>query len=120
MERIETILAVFADFMRGTPLVILLVGGGCYFMAHSRFMHFRYLGHAIDLLRGRYDDDTGVGDISHYRALATALAGTIGLGNITGVALAITIGGPGAVFWMWVTAVVGISTRFPGYPLSRL
>jgi AGCS family alanine or glycine:cation symporter len=66
------------------------------------------------LLRGRYTEQSSdaAGDITHYRALATALSGTIGLGNITGVAVAITIGGPGAVFWMWVTAIVGISTKF--------
>ena len=114
MERIETTLAAFADFMWGPPLVVLLVGGGLFFMIHSRLMHFRYLGHSYDLLRGKYNKQSGqaAGDISHYRALATALAGTIGLGNITGVAVAITVGGPGAVFWMWVTAIVGTSTKF--------
>lgn len=114
MDQLEIALAAFAGFMWGTPLVILLVGGGVFFMAHSRLAHFRYFGHSIDLLLGKYNRDTGpaAGQITHYRALATALAGTIGLGNITGVALAITIGGPGAVFWMWITALVGISTKF--------
>lgn len=114
MEQLETLLSAFSAFMWGTPLVILLVGGGVFFMLHSRLQHFRYFGHGIDLLRGKYssDADSSAGEISHYRALATALAGTIGLGNITGVALAITLGGPGAIFWMWVTAVVGITTKF--------
>ena len=114
MEELESALAAFANFMWGPPLVVLLVGGGMFFMAHSRLLHFRYLGHAYALLRGKFDNQSGNadGDITHYRALATALSGTIGLGNITGVALAITIGGPGAVFWMWVTALVGISTKF--------
>lgn len=114
MAEIEAALAAFANFMWGPPLVVLLVGGGFFFMVHSRLMHFRYIGHAYDLLRGRYNDqgDDTAGDITHFRALATALAGTIGLGNITGVAVAITVGGPGAVFWMWVTALVGISTKF--------
>jgi len=113
MEEIEQALAAFASFMWGPHLVVLLVGGGLFFMVHSRLAHFRYVGHGIALLRGKYssNDDVG-GDISHFRALATALAGTIGLGNITGVAVAITVGGPGAVFWMWVTALVGISTKF--------
>ncbi len=108
MESVEVALAAFADFMWGPPLVVLLVGGGLFFMVHSRLMHFRYLGHSFDLLRGKYNKTSAdvAGDITHYRALATALAGTIGLGNITGVAIAITVGGPGAVFWMWVTAVV--------------
>jgi AGCS family alanine or glycine:cation symporter len=114
MAEIEAALAAFANFMWGLPLVVLLVGGGLFFMVHSRLMHFRYLGHAYDLLCGKYNTQSAeaAGDITHYRALATALAGTIGLGNITGVALAITVGGPGAVFWMWVTALVGISTKF--------
>ncbi|MEX2468171.1 MAG: alanine/glycine:cation symporter family protein [Pseudohongiellaceae bacterium] len=114
MLQIEQALAAFAGFMWGPHLVILLVGGGLFFMAHSRMRHFRYMGHSVRLLLGKYDargDEIG-GDISHFRALATALAGTIGLGNITGVAVAITVGGPGAVFWMWVTALVGISTKF--------
>ena len=114
MEKLESALATFANLMWGPPLVVLLVGGGIFFMVHSRLMHFRYLSHAYNLLRGKYNkqDDDIAGDITHYRALATALSGTIGLGNITGVALAITVGGPGAVFWMWVTAIVGISTKF--------
>lgn len=114
MSRIEAAIAAYTNFMWGLPLVILLVGGGLFFMVHSRLRHLRYFPHSFALLKGKYDDKSEAtsGDISHYRALATALAGTMGLGNITGVALAITIGGPGAVFWMWVTAVVGISTKF--------
>ena len=114
MTEIEEALAAFANFMWGPQLVVLLVGGGLFFMVHSRLQHFRYVGHSLDLLRGKYNsgDDGVAGDISHFRALATALAGTIGVGNISGVAVAITVGGPGAVFWMWVTALVGSSTKF--------
>ncbi|NQV70468.1 MAG: sodium:alanine symporter family protein [Pseudohongiella sp.] len=114
MNQLEAAVAAYANFMWGLPLVILLVGGGLFFMLHSRLRHFRYFGHSFALLRGKYNEQSAevAGDISHYRALATALAGTIGLGNITGVAIAITVGGPGAVFWMWVTAIVGISTKF--------
>ena len=112
MESIENALGAFAGFMWGPQLVVLLVGGGLFFMVHSRLRQFRYLKHAVDLLRGRHDSSEAEGDISHFRALSTALAGTIGLGNITSVALAITLGGPGAVFWMWVTAIVGTSTKF--------
>jgi len=112
MDSIEAALGAFAGFMWGPQLVVLLVGGGLFFMAHSRLRQFRYLRHSVDLLLGRYDSGEAEGDISHFRALSTALAGTIGLGNITSVALAITLGGPGAVFWMWVTAVVGASTKF--------
>lgn len=113
MADIEQALASFASFMWGPHLVVLLVGGGLFFMFHSRLQQFRYIGHSIKLLLGKYDaGDEVAGDISHFRALATALAGTIGLGNITGVAVAITVGGPGAVFWMWITAIVGTSTKF--------
>lgn len=114
MNKLEAALAAFANFMWGPPLVILLVGGGLFFTVHSRLLHIRYFGHSIDLLRGKYNLESASanGDITHYRALATALAGTMGLGNITGVAVAITIGGPGAIFWMWVTAIVGTSTKF--------
>ncbi len=112
MAEIENALGAFAGFMWGPQLVVLLVGGGLFFMAHSRLRQFRYLRHSLELLLGRYDSREAEGDISHFRALSTALAGTIGLGNITSVALAITLGGPGAVFWMWVTAIVGTSTKF--------
>jgi AGCS family alanine or glycine:cation symporter len=115
MSEIEQALAAFADFMWGPQLVVLLVGGGLFFTFHSRLAHFKYFKHSFDLLRGKYSvgaEGKVAGDISHFRALATALAGTIGVGNITGVAVAITVGGPGAVFWMWVTALVGISTKF--------
>lgn len=98
--------------MWGTPLVVLLVGGGLYFLIYSRFTPYRYFFHAINILRGKYDDPNDPGDISHFEALASALAATVGLGNISGVAVAIAIGGPGAVFWMWVSAVVGMATKF--------
>ena len=114
MTQIDAAIAAYVNFMWGLPLVILLVGGGFFFMLHSRLRHFRYFRHSIDLLRGKFNDDSDSigGDISHFLALATALAGTMGLGNITGVAVALTVGGPGAIFWMWVTAIVGISTKF--------
>tara|TARA_B110000208_G_scaffold186597_1_gene243360 strand:- start:632 stop:2011 length:1380 start_codon:yes stop_codon:yes gene_type:complete len=122
MTQIEAAIAAYVSFMWGLPLVILLVGGGFFFMLHSRLRHFRYFRHSIDLLRGKFHDDSDSigGDISHFLALATALAGTMGLGNITGVAVAFTVGGPGAIFWMWVTAIVGISTKFYTATLSIL
>lgn len=98
--------------MWGMPLVILLGGGGLFFMIYSRFIPFRYFGHALNVLRGKYDDPDDPGDINHFQALASALAATIGLGNISGVAVAIASGGPGAVFWMWISAFLGITTKF--------
>ncbi len=113
MQSIGAALNAFSSFMWGTPLVILLVGGGVFFVLHSRGLPYRHFRHGFEIISGKYNNDSGdEGDISHFKALATALSGTLGLGNITGVAVAITVGGPGAIFWMWVTAVVGIATKF--------
>ena len=95
-----------------TPVLFLLILGGVFFFFYSRFLHYKYFAHAIDVLRGKYDDPNDPGQISPYEALSTALASTVGMGNIAGVAAAISIGGPGALFWMWVTAFVGMSTNF--------
>lgn len=109
---LEALFTAFANAMWGMPLVLLLVGGGAALVLHSRGQPFRYFGHAIQILRGRYDDPSDPGQVTHAHALTTALSGTLGLGNIAGVAVAIQVGGPGAVFWMWVTALVGIVTKF--------
>ena len=111
MESIEALLITFGDLAWGPWLLILLLGGGIYFIFLSRFLPFRYLSHSLALLSGKYDKE-GPGEISHLQALSSALAGAIGMGNIAGVAVAITVGGPGAVFWMWVTAILGITTKF--------
>ena len=120
MSQIDQFISSFASFMWGFPLLILLVGGGLFLLIRSHFLPFRYLGHAIQVLTGKYDDDTAEGEISHFAALTTALASTIGMGNIAGVAVAITIGGPGAIFWMWVSGVIGMSTKFFTCTLSIL
>lgn len=104
--------SAFSSFMWGMPLLILLIGGGMYLLILSKFLPFRYFGHAISVLRGKYDDPNDPGQINHFEALATALAATVGMGNIAGVAVAIAIGGPGAVFWMWVSGVIGMCTKF--------
>lgn len=115
--RLEDFLNAWADRMWSTPLVVLLVGGGVFFMVYSRFRPYRYLHDSAALLSGRFSDPNDPGHISHAQALATARSGTIGLGKIAGVAIAISIGGPRAVFWMWVTAIVGVATKF--YTASR-
>ncbi|MHA7844578.1 MAG: alanine/glycine:cation symporter family protein [Winogradskyella sp.] len=112
MKTLENLTAAFSSFAWGLPLLILLVGGGLYLLIRSRFLPFRYLGHAISVLRGKYDNPNDSGEISHFKALTTALSSTIGMGNIAGVALAISVGGPGAMFWMWVSAIVGMSTKY--------
>ena len=112
MEFLNQLLKDFSSLAWGLPLLILLIGGGLYLLIRSQFLPFRYLGHAISVLRGKYDDPNDPGQISHFQALTTALSATVGMGNIAGVAVAISIGGPGAVFWMWVSAVIGMSTKF--------
>ena len=101
-----------ANFIWGAPILILLLGGGLYFLLYSRLVPLRYIGHSISILTGKYDDPNEPGQLRHYQALSTALAGTVGMGNVSGVAVAITMGGPGAIFWMWVSALLGISTKF--------
>jgi AGCS family alanine or glycine:cation symporter len=105
-------MAAFSNFVWGMPLIVLLVGGGLFFTLYSKLRPFRYMGHGIALLTGKYDKDSEQGQLTHAQALSAALAGTVGMGNIAGVALAITAGGPGAVFWMWLTALLGVSTKF--------
>ena len=112
VEALDRFLALAVDYAWGTPLLVLLVGGGLVLTVYSRFLPFRGLLHAVDVLRGRYDRPDDPGQISHFHALSTALSSTIGMGNIGGVAVAITQGGPGAVFWMWVAAIVGMATKF--------
>ncbi len=112
MDKLDQLIADFASFVWGLPLIILLIGGGLYLLILSKFLPFRYIGHAIQVLRGKYDDPNDLGQITHFQALSTALSSTIGMGNIAGVAVAISIGGPGAMFWMWVSAIVGMSTKF--------
>lgn len=108
----EQFIEKFSSYAWGLPLVILLIGGGLYLLILSKFLPFRYIGHAIQVLRGKYDDPDDPGQISHFKALTTALSSTIGMGNIAGVAVAISMGGPGAMFWMWISAIVGMSTKF--------
>jgi len=112
ISSIERIITGFSDLAWGTPLLVLLLGGGLFFLFYSRMLPLRYFHHAIAILLGRYDDPDEPGQISHYQALSTALAATVGMGNITGVALAITMGGPGAIFWMWISALLGVTTKY--------
>jgi AGCS family alanine or glycine:cation symporter len=100
------------DAVWGVPLIVLLVGTGVYLTLLLRGLQFRRLGHALYLALVKRREEGGDGDISHFQALMTALAATVGTGNIVGVATAITAGGPGALFWMWVTGLVGMATKY--------
>ena len=120
LENINNGISAFAGFMWGLPLLILLLGGGIFFSIYSRFVPFKYFRHGVNILLGRYNDPNDPGEITHFQALSSALASTVGLGNISGVAIAIQMGGPGALFWMWVSAVVGMSTKFFSCTLAIL
>ena len=106
------------NFIWGPPLMIILVGTGLFLTFLLRFIQIRGFGHAINVIRGKYDDPNDPGEINHFQALSAALSATIGTGNIVGVAAAILAGGPGAVFWMWLTAGVGMATKFTSCTLS--
>ena len=100
------------DFIWGLPLVFLVAAAALYFAYLSRLLPFLRLRHTWDLLRGRYSNPNDPGEIPHFQALSSALSGTIGMGNIAGVAIAISMGGPGAIFWMWVAGLLGMCTKF--------
>ncbi len=97
----------------------VLLGVGFFFTLYLGFPQIRYFGHAIKIVRGKYDKPGDPGDTSHFQALSTALSGTVGTGNIGGVGLAIFLGGPAALFWMWVTAFLGMTTKFVEVTLSH-
>jgi alanine or glycine:cation symporter, AGCS family len=100
-------------------VVILLLGAGFYFTLRLGFIQVRALGHGFAVATGKYDDPNEPGDVSHFQALSTALSATVGIGNIAGVAIAIHFGGPGALFWMWVTAFLGMATKFAEVTLAQ-
>lgn len=111
MLELQHIVNVLNDWIWGAPLLILLVLVGVYLTIRTRALQFRYLIYAHKLAFSRHDDKAE-GDISHFQALMTALAATIGIGSITGVATAIAIGGLGALFWMWIAALFGMATKY--------
>ena len=112
---------LFLDSLLGSSawFPYVLLGVGFFFTIYLKFPQVRYFRHAIDVVRGKYDSKDHAGDTSHFQALATALSGTVGTGNISGVALAIFLGGPAALFWMWVTAFLGMTTKFVEVTLSH-
>tara|TARA_B100000787_G_C16184195_1_gene293629 strand:+ start:309 stop:2099 length:1791 start_codon:yes stop_codon:yes gene_type:complete len=93
-------------------MVIWLILGAIFFTFRFRFINFRGIRHSLQLVRGKYDDPTAIGEVTHFQALATAVSGTVGLGNIAGVAVAVSLGGPGATFWLILAGLLGMSTKF--------
>ena len=100
------------------PMFILLIGGGLFLVVYSKLLPYRYFSHAIAITAGKYDNDKAKGDVSSLQALSAAVAATVGLGNISGVAIAIHDGGPGVVFWIWMTALIGMCSKFYSCSLS--
>lgn len=110
MNSIETLIATLSSWVWGPPMLTLLVGTGLYLTVVLKGLQFRVLPLALRMIF--HKDHGHEGDISHFAALMTALAATVGIGNIVGVATAISLGGPGAVFWMWMTGLVGMITKY--------
>ena len=100
------------------PMFVLLILGGLFLVFYSKFLPYRFFGHAIAITAGKYDDKNAKGDVSSFQALSAAVAATVGLGNISGVAIAIHDGGPGVIFWIWVTALIGMCIKFYSCSLS--
>ncbi|UTR12281.1 sodium:alanine symporter family protein [Evansella sp. LMS18] len=113
MEALENIIGQISDFVWGVPLLVLIVGTGIFLTFRLGFLQFKTLPYAMKLaFSPAKQDKKSKGDITHFQALSTALAATIGTGNIAGVATAVVLGGPGAVFWMWISALFGMATKY--------
>lgn len=120
MQKLNEILLKVDGLIGGAQwFVFILLGVGLFFTIYLKFPQFRYLKHSLRIVRGKYDRKEDKGDTSHFQALTTALSGTVGTGNIAGVAFAIHLGGAGALFWMLVTAVIGMCTKFVEVTLSH-
>ncbi len=120
MQRINELLIALDGYLGSHVwFIFLLLGTGIFFTIYLKFPQIRYFGHAIRVVKGKYDKKDDIGDTTHFQALATALSGTVGTGNIAGVALAIHYGGPAALFWMLVTAMLGMTTKFVEVTLSH-
>ena len=123
-QRVIDVLNLFLYFKiggeNGMPLIVLwLILGGIFFTLRMKFINIRAFKHAIDVVQGKYDDPHDEGDVSHFQALAAALSGTVGIGNIAGVAIAIRMGGPGAAFWMTMAGFLGMSSKFAECTLGQ-
>ena len=112
METINGLISSLSSLVWGPPMLILLVGTGLFLTIRLRGLQVRAIGHAIKILFTKEKDDKG--DISQFSALMLSLGATVGIGNIVGVATAIALGGPGAIFWMWITGIVGMATKYSG------
>jgi AGCS family alanine or glycine:cation symporter len=120
MADFNAVLAAINAVLWHDGVLLVVLGTGVVFTIWSRFCQYRALTHGVRVIRGSYDDPSDPGAINHFQALSAALSATVGLGNIGGVALAITLGGPGAVFWMWIVGLFGMSLKLTEVGLSML
>lgn len=111
LDGLNTVITWYNDYIGGYLILALLLPTGIYFAFKFRFLHVRKFWHSIAIVSGKYSKKEDSGDVNHFKALTTALSATVGTGNIVGVALAIYWGGPGAVFWMWVTGFFGMMLK---------
>jgi AGCS family alanine or glycine:cation symporter len=111
LEQFHSVVKLINGIVWGPPLLILLIGTGVFLTIYMRFVQVRRFKHSIEVISGKFDDPNEKGDLTHFQALSAALSATIGIGNIAGVATAIHYGGPGALFWMWIVAFVGMATK---------
>jgi len=120
IQQLEELTGTFVEIVWGLPLVFALCVSGLIFTIYFGFPQLRFFKLAINVIRGKYDekDSKQDGEISHFQALCTALSATVGLGNIAGVAIAVALGGPGAIFWLWVAGFIGMATKFTEVTLS--
>ena len=129
LDKVDEFFGIFVSYLapilfysiNGFPLIVLvLLAGGLIFTFYFKFINIRGFSHALSIIRGKYDNPDDIGQISHFQALTSALSATIGLGNIAGVAVAVSLGGPGAVFWMVFIAFFSMSAKFVSCTLGQL
>ena len=129
LDKVDEFFGIFVSYLapvlfysiNGFPLIVLvLLTGGLVFTFYFKFINIRGFTHSISIVKGKYDNPNDIGQISHFQALTSALSATIGLGNIAGVAVAVSLGGPGAVFWMVFIAFFSMSAKFVSCTLGQL
>ncbi len=119
LDKIDSLIVWYNDYIGGFAVLLMLIPTGLYFIFKLKFLNITKLRHSIMIVAGKYDKEEDQGDVNHFKALTTALSATVGTGNIVGVALAIGWGGPGAIFWMWVTGFLGMILKYTECTLSH-
>ncbi|NOY88110.1 MAG: sodium:alanine symporter family protein [FCB group bacterium] len=118
MEQINQFLSNISEYLWSAPFALLLLGTGVFLTLRLLFIQFRGFKHGVEIVSGKYDNPANKGQLTHFQALTTALSATIGIGNIGGVATAIYYGGPGAIFWMWISALFGMAIKYTSCTLA--